>query len=129
MINSMSELLLLARGEAIAIMPFLSAINPKLYEKTWYWLLIVNLAKLTVHSNKYEYVWDCQVCSIQVYSTLDTLQQIVATYKSLTNQWAITLFHCCSANQWAITFFTVYMCKKIMLQHYLAYISLLLVEL
>jgi len=52
------------------------------------------------------------VTSLQVYS----LQQIVAIYKSLTNQWAITLLqlvcfstnqraitllHCCPANQWA----------------------------
>ena len=46
------------------------------------------------------------------------------------NQWAITLLHCCSANQWAITLFcTVYMYKKNMLQHYLAFIALLLMEL
>ena len=90
-INSTSKWLLIAWGE-------------KLYEKTCYGLLIINFAKLTVHCNKYEYVWDSQVCgiqvysklllltSLQVYSTSDSLQQIVATYKSLTNQWAITLF-------------------------------------
>ena len=32
---------------------------------------------------------------LQVYKfTLDGLQQIAATYKSLTNQWAIILLHC-----------------------------------
>ena len=62
-----------------------------------------------VHCSKYEHVWDRQVYSIQfhctlyslqqivdiyklqVYSTLDSLRQIFVTYKSLTNQWAITL--------------------------------------
>ena len=91
-------------------MPFMSAINPKMYEKTCYWLLIINLAKLTVHYNKDGYVWDKQVykftvhcivygklllvTSLQVYTTIDSLQQVVATYKPLTNQGAITLFHC-----------------------------------
>ena len=46
----------------------------------------INLAKLTVHYNKNEHVRDRQVYGIQVYSTLCSLQQIVDTYKSLTNQ-------------------------------------------
>ena len=53
-------------------------------------MLIINLAKLTVHYNNYEHVWDSQVYSLQVYSKLllltslqvYCLQQIVATYKS-----------------------------------------------
>ena len=76
------------------------------YKKTCCWFLIINLAKLTVHYNKYEHIWDSQVygiqvysilydflllTSLQVYSTLDSLQEIVATYKSLTNQQVITL--------------------------------------
>ena len=44
-------------------------------------MLFINLAKLTVHYNKYKYVWDRQVYGIQVDSTLYSLQQIVATYK------------------------------------------------
>ena len=51
-------------------MLFTSAINPKFYEKTCYSLLIINLAKLTVH---YKHVWDRQVYGI--------LQQNVVTYK------------------------------------------------
>ena len=93
-------------------------------------LLIINLAKLTVHYIKYEYVWDSQVYGIQVYSILYSLQQVVATYKLdcqvysvLTNQWAITLFHCCSANQWAITlFFYCLYVQENTLHHYLAFI-------
>jgi len=59
--------------------------------------------------------------SLQVYS----LQQIVATYKSLTNEWA----HCSPANQYMryCTFLHLY--KKNILQHYLAFIALLLMEL
>ena len=39
-------------------MPFMSAINLKLHEKTFYLLLTVNLliARLTVHYNMYEYI-------------------------------------------------------------------------
>ena len=53
------------------LLTVISVINPKLYEKTCYWLLVINLAKLTVHYNKYEYVWDRLVYGnygIQVYS-------------------------------------------------------------
>ena len=53
----------------------------------------------------YKFTVYCIVCS-KFKSTLNSLQQIVATYKSLTNQWAIMLFP--------------YM-KKNMLQHYLAF--------
>jgi len=62
-------------------MPFMSAINPKLYEKTCCSLLIINFAEFTVCYNKYEYVCAVLFCSIQVYSTLYSLQQIVVTYK------------------------------------------------
>ena len=62
-------------------MSFMSAINPKLYEKACCSLLIINFAKFTVCYNKYEYVCDALFCSIQVYSTLYSLQQIVVTYK------------------------------------------------
>ena len=36
---------------------------------------------LTVHYNKYEYVWDSQVYGVHVYSILCSLQQVVVTYK------------------------------------------------
>ena len=64
-------------------------------------LLIINLAKWTVHYNKYEigkfmvykftvhyivYSKLLLLTSLQVYSTSDSLQQIVGTYKLLTNQ-------------------------------------------
>ena len=42
-------------------MPIMSAINPK--EN----MLLINLAKLTVHYKKYEHVGDRQVYGIQVY--------------------------------------------------------------
>ena len=68
-INSTSEWLLIAWGtKPSAIMPFTSACPRK-------------HAKLTVHYNKYVYVWDSQVYGIQVYSILCSLQQVVATYK------------------------------------------------
>ena len=72
-----------------------------------------NLAKLTVHYNKlclqfeigkfmvYLFTVHCIVyskllllTSLQVYGTSDSLQQIVTSNKSLTNQLTITLFHC-----------------------------------
>ena len=128
-----------------AIIPIMSAINPKLYEKTCYWLLITNVAKLTVHYSKYVYVWDSQVYGIQVYSILYSLQQVVTSHWPIsellhlhcwqlvcfsTNQRAITLLHRCSANQWAITLFCIiYIYKKNMLQHYLAFTALLLMGL
>ena len=56
-------------------MPFMSASNPKLYEKTCCSLLIINL--FTVFHSKYEYVSDVVVYSIQVYSELYSLQQFV----------------------------------------------------
>ena len=62
-------------------MPFMSAINPKLYEKTCCSLLIINFAKITVYYNKYVYVCDVVVYSIQVYSKLYSLHQIVVSYK------------------------------------------------
>ena len=74
-INSMSEWLLIAGGEAKCnYANYL--INPKLLEKTCYWMLITNLAKLAVHYNyKYEHAWDRQVYGILVYGTLYILQQ------------------------------------------------------
>ena len=42
-------------------MPFMSAIDPKLYKKK-----MINLSKLTVHYSKYEHVCDRQVYSIQI---------------------------------------------------------------
>ena len=48
--------------------------------------------KFTVHCIVYSKL--LLLTSLQVYSTLDSLQQIVGTYKLLTNQWAITLLHC-----------------------------------
>jgi len=50
-INSTSEWLLIARGEAECNYANQECYNPKLYRKTCYWLLIINLAKLTVHYN------------------------------------------------------------------------------
>ena len=64
------------------------------------------------------------VYKFTVYSKL-----LVCTYKSLTNQWAITLLHCwqsvlqpnqwtitlfhgCSANQWAITLISLFTCTR-----------------
>jgi len=41
----------------------------------------------------------------------------------------MTLLHTCSAKEQAIKFCTVYVYKKNMLQHYLAFIALLLMEL
>ena len=75
----MSEWLLTAQGEGQVQLCHsrVHAINPKLYEKTCYWLLIINLAKLTAHYNKYEYVWDSQVYCIQVYSILYSLQYTI----------------------------------------------------
>jgi len=110
-INSTSKWLLIAWGE-------------KLYEKTCYGLLIINFAKLTVHCNKYEYVWDSQVCGIQVYSKLllqvykFTVHQIVySKLLLLTSHWPISellhFFHCLHV-------------QENMLQHYLVIISLLL---
>ena len=82
-----------------------------LYEKTCYWLLTINLAKLTVHYNKYEYVWDSKVYGIQVYSIHCTKLLL------LTSHWPISellhIFHSLQYN----------------LQHYLSFISLLLMEL
>ena len=85
----MSEWLLIAQGESApsAIMPF----NCMRKHAIDCWLVIINLAKLTIHYNKYENVWDRQIYGIQVRSTLYSLQQIVATYKSLINQLGITL--------------------------------------
>ena len=48
--------------------------------------------KFTVHYIVYSKL--LSLTSSQVYSTLYSLQQIVATYKSLTNQRAITLLYC-----------------------------------
>ena len=78
-INSTSEWLLIAQGEGQVQLCHsrVHAINPKLYEKTCYWLLIIKLAKLTAHYNKYEYVWDSQVYCIQVYSILYSLQYTI----------------------------------------------------
>ena len=59
----------------------MSAINPKLYEKTCCSLLIINFAQFAVHYNKYEHVCDVVVYSTQVYSKLYSLHQIVVTYK------------------------------------------------
>ena len=67
-INSTSEWLLFVRGEAECNYANQSAINPKLYEKTCYWLLIINLAKLTVHYNKYEYVGIGKFMVFMVYN-------------------------------------------------------------
>ena len=39
-------------------MPLNCAINPKLYEKTCCRLLIINLVKLTVHYNKYMFMYE-----------------------------------------------------------------------
>ena len=66
---------------------------------------------------------------LKVYSTLDSLQQIVATYKSLTGSYYnfALLVVCFSTNQRA--FYTVYMYKKNMLLRNLAFIALLLMEL
>ena len=75
------HLLIIAWGKAECHYANHECYNPKLYEKTSYWLLIINLAKLTVHYNKYEYVRDSQVYGIQVYSILYSLQQVVFTYK------------------------------------------------
>ena len=77
--------------------------------------------------------------SLQVYSTSDSLQQIVGSYLQVTDQSvsyytfalltvcfsAITLFALLFSQSVSYyTFFTVYMYKKNMLQHYLAFISL-----
>ena len=72
--------------------------------------------KFTVHCVVYSKLLSCVVyskllslTSLQVYTTSDSLQQIVGTYKSLTNQWAITLLQlmrvCLSTNQIAIVLF------------------------
>ena len=60
-------------------------------------------------------------CYLQVTSLQYTLQQIVVTYKSLTNQRAIILFHCWQSvfNQ-SVSYYTVCMYKKNMPQHYSA---------
>ena len=64
-------------------MSFMSAIYPKLYEKTCCSLLIINFA----YSLRYAtismsmYVYAVLFCTIQVYSTLYSLHQIVVTYK------------------------------------------------
>ena len=64
-------------------MPFMIAINPKLYEKTCCSLLIINFA---VFYSKYEYVCDVVVYSIQytvyiVYNKL--LSQVTSLQYSL----------------------------------------------
>ena len=46
--------------------------------------------KFTVHCIVYSQL--LLLTSFQVFSTSDSLQQVVGTYKSLTNQRAITLF-------------------------------------
>ena len=141
-------------------------------------LLIANHkpSKLTVHYNKYEHVWNRQVYSIQVYSTLYCLhlqvykfivhQIVYSKLLVLTSHWPISgLLHFCTVdslffNQSELLHFftadslffnqsesyytfctvvqpinellhfcTVYMYKKNMLQHYLAFIALLLMEL
>ena len=74
-----------------AIMPFMSAINPKLYEKTCCSLLIINFAEFTVCYNKYVYVCDVVVYSIQVYSKLYSLHQIVVSYKLQVTSYKFTL--------------------------------------
>ena len=78
-INSMSEWILIAWGAAecnYVVIPNCMRNHA----------IDINLAKLTVHYNKYEYVWDGQVHGIQVcnkivvtdnlkvYNTLDSLQ-------------------------------------------------------
>ena len=92
----------------------------------------INRAKLTVHCNKYElyemgkfmvYKFTVQFTAtllsltikLKVYSTLDSLQQIVVTYKSLTVSYynLALLAVCFSTTQRA--FYTVYMYKKNML--------------
>ena len=122
-------------------------VNPKLYWKT---LLIINLAKLTVH-----YVWCRQVCiwytslctlyslqqivftyKLQVRSTLDSLQQIFDTDKSLNNHWVITLAMLIisfSTNQRAIILFTreLFHCSHVQEVHVetlFAFISLLIID-
>ena len=84
--------------------------------------------KFTVHCIVYSKL--LILTSLQVYSTLYSLQQIVDTYKSLTNQRAITLFAlltvCFSTNQRAIT---ILHCLHVQETHYLAFIALLLMEL
>ena len=112
------------------------------------------VCKFTVHCVVYSKL--LSLTSLQVYSTSDSLQQIVGTYKSLTNQWAITLFHCwqsvfqpirellhfCTVAQpirELLHLFTVaqpisellpfFHCWIVQEQHYMAFIWLLLMEL
>ena len=62
----MSEWLLIAWGAAECNY----AVIPNCMRKH---AIDINLAKLTVHYNKYEYVWDGQVYGIQVYSAAKLL--------------------------------------------------------
>ena len=64
--------------------------------------------------------------SVQVYGTSDSLQQIVTSNKSLTNQRAITLFTVDSlfVNQSELLHFLH--CLHVQEKHYLAFIALLL---
>ena len=59
-------------------MQFMSAINPKLYDKTCCSLLIMNFAWITVSYNKYEYVCDVVVT---VNCTVYTKLVSVTSYK------------------------------------------------
>ena len=67
-----------------ATLSLVSAINPKLFEKT----LLNATHKLTVHYDKYDIFF-----SMQVYSTLPSLQNIVATHTfNLASLWYVIQF-------------------------------------
>ena len=54
-------------------------------------LLLTSLQVYSTSDSLQQVVVTYKFTSLQVYSTSDSLQQIVAIYKSLTNQWAFTL--------------------------------------
>ena len=85
-----------------AIMPFTSAIIPNCTRK--HAIVHKPCYKLTVHYNKYEYVWDSQFYDIQVYSILSAKFTFTENCcYVLTSHWPISellhFLHCCPSNQ------------------------------